>query len=120
MRRNLLRHAEGHRRDEPLEVRIASKAARIDAPQRGKKTQIEETLLFGRTEEEVAARELQNGGGVVVAVLVETERLGVVQVLDHERIVQIDRHRQRGPLLHEIVGEISLRDRRRAIRQQLA
>ncbi len=116
----LTRHSERHLDDQPLEIRVARQALRVDAAERGQEPRVVEPLLRRGAEEEVAARQLQHPRRVVVAPGVEAERRQVVRVLHQPGIVEVDRRRQLGAGEHEVVGELPLRHGGVAVRDQLA
>jgi len=111
--------AERHRVDERAQIGVGSEPLGVHPAERGEKAEVVEPLLFRGAEEEVAASHLEDPGGVVVAVRVETEGRRVVEVLHEPRVVEVDRHRQRRRGQQEVVGELPLRHRRGAVAHQL-
>ena len=104
------RRADAERRDaqQPLEPRIAVERRRIDTPGREERAEVEEPLRFRGAEKEIAVDKRVEKRGVVVR---EDPLVLVVEVLDDERVVEIDHGREVARVGEELVGDVALNDR---------
>ena len=105
------RHAERRDRDQRLQRRVAPECDRIHASHRQQRAEVEVALRFGGAEEEVALRERIHQRRVIVRVHLGAALREVVEVLDDERIVEVDHRRDRPRVREEIVRHVPLHHR---------
>ena len=91
-------------------MRVALKRDRIQSSDREHHAEVEEPLRFGGAEKEVAFQQRADQRGVIVREHFRASLAVVVQVLDDERIVEIDDHRQRLHVREQVVRHMSLHD----------
>ncbi len=100
--------SKGQLDDEPLQRRVVLEDQRVDPPEGAQPSEVEESLHFRRAEKEIAPAELELPGRVIRAVGLETEFPVVVEILDEERVVEIDHHRQIVSLREIVVPEMAV------------
>ena len=104
-------HSEGNDGEKVLEGGVLRKVRRTDASRLEERARVEEPLLGRSAQKEVGPSERQVKSGPVVPRRLLPERLRVVQVLDREGIVEVDRDGDLRSLVEPVVRGVPRNDR---------